>query len=96
MARSTALIFLLMLTGCQSTAEKRAEVAAQERGKTQAVSVFPDPPAACIAKIGRVRIGDEPWVVTFRRWEVVADIRDRQAEDCAAWFADIKQRWGNR
>lgn len=92
MARSTALILVLALAGCQTTAE-RAQQAAQVKGTTQAVVAFPDPPAACIAKIGRVRVGDEPWVVTFRRWEVVADLRDQQAADCQAWFNDMKARW---
>lgn len=92
MARSTALILLLMLASCQSTAQ-RAEKAAEDVGRTQASVSFPDPPPACIAKVGRVRVGDEPWVISFRRWEVVADLRDQQAADCAAWFADVKARW---
>lgn len=93
MARASLIFLCLLLTGCATT-EQRVTAAAKTEGEARAVIPFPDPPASCVAKIGRVRIGDEPWVVTFRRWEVVADIRDQQAADCAAWFADIKARWG--
>lgn len=93
MARKALILICLLLTGCATT-EQRISAAAKTGGEARAVIPFPDPPASCVAKIGRVRIGDEPWVVTFKRWEVVADIRDQQAADCAAWFADIKARWG--
>ncbi|MNE46177.1 hypothetical protein D3C80_1405010 [compost metagenome] len=92
MARSQLILLCLLLTGCATT-EQRVTTAAKTEGEARAVIPFPDPPASCVAKIGRVRIGDEPWVVTFRRWEVVADIRDQQAADCAAWFADMKENW---
>lgn len=92
MARKELILAALLLTGCQ-TIEQRVTAAAKAEGQARAVIAFPDPPASCIAKVGRVRIGDEPWVVSFRRWEVVADLRDQQAADCAAWFADMNARW---
>lgn len=91
MARSAALIAILILAGCQSVTE-RAEQAAAQQGIAQAAKPFPDLSAACTAKVGRVKPGTEPWVVTFRRWEVVADNRDREAEDCAAWGRDMKSK----
>jgi hypothetical protein len=93
MARKELILAALLLTGCQ-TVEKRVTEAAKAEGQARASNPFPDPPPACIAKVGRVRIGDEPWVVTFKRWEVVADLRDQQAADCQAWFDDMKARWG--
>lgn len=93
MARSQLILICLLLASCQTT-EQRVTAAAKTEGGARAVIPFPDPPASCVAKIGRVRIGDEPWVVTFKRWEIVADNRDQLAADCAAWFADIKARWG--
>jgi hypothetical protein len=89
MARQ-ALIFLLLLTGCQSI-EERAHDAAVVKGEAQAQRQFPDLPEACTAKTGRVKPQPgEPRVVTLKRWEIVADNRDRQAADCAAWGADMK------
>jgi hypothetical protein len=93
MAWKTLTIAALLLSSCQ-TIEQRASEAAKTQGEVNASIPFPDPPAACIAKIGRVRVGDEPWVITFKRWEITADNRDRQAEDCAKWFADMKALWG--
>lgn len=93
MARQVLILACVLLAGCQTT-EQRFTAAAKTEGEARVVIPFPDPPPSCVAKIGRVRIGDEPWVVTFRRWEVVADIRDQQAADCAAWFDDMRDRWG--
>ncbi|MDR6818515.1 hypothetical protein J2X76_003692 [Neorhizobium sp. 2083] len=87
-----ALILVALLTSCQSVQE-RAERAAEAKGRAQASAPFPDLPAACTAKVERVRPKpDEPRVVTLKRWDVVAGNRDRQAVDCAAWGADMKAR----
>ncbi len=91
MARS-ALILLVFLAGCASVTE-RAEKAATAQGQARAETPFPDLPVACTAKMGRVKPqADEARVVTLKRWEIVADVRDRQADDCAAWSRDMKAR----
>ncbi len=51
---------------------------------------------ACVAKMGRVRPGDEPWVIVQKRWQILAENRDRQADDCAAWGRDMQTRNGAR
>ena len=87
------LIVLLLLSGCQSVQE-RAHTAAVAQGQVQAAKPFPDLPDACTAKTGRVKPKpDEARVVTLKRWEIVADNRDRLAEDCKAWGADMKENW---
>lgn len=87
-----ALILLMLLTGCQSI-QGRAERAAEAKGRAEASNPFPDLPAACTAKVERVRPKpDEPRVITLKRWDVVADIRDRKAQDCEAWAADMKNK----
>lgn len=85
-----ALILLTLLAGCQSIQE-RADKAAEAKGRAQASTPFPDLPAACTAKMERVRPKpEEPRVITLKRWDVVADNRDRQAADCGAWGAEMK------
>jgi hypothetical protein len=81
---------LMSAKGCQ-TLEERANAAAVAQGQAQAQRQFPDLPEACTAKTGRVKpLPDEPRVVTLKRWEIVADNRDRKSDDCAAWGVDMK------
>lgn len=94
MARAliSILTACLLLGGCQSL-NGRAITAAETQGAAQALSSFPDLPEACVAKVERVlpKVGEKArW--TQKRWEFVADNRDRLTEDCAAWGADIKAR----
>jgi hypothetical protein len=87
---AAAALTVLLLTGCGSLQE-RAHTAAVTQGQVQAQKPFPDLPEACTAKTGRVKPKpDEARVVTLKRWEITADNRDRQAEDCKAWGADMK------
>jgi len=91
-----ALILLTLLAGCQSVPE-RAERAAEAKGRALASTPFPDLPAACTAKMERVRPKpEEPRVITLKRWEIVADNRDRQADDCRAWGAEMINPTGER
>ncbi|NLS06851.1 hypothetical protein HGP14_26430 [Rhizobium sp. P32RR-XVIII] len=92
MARSALIFIAVLLSSCQSV-DERVSAAAAVQGQARASAPFPDLPPACVAKMGRVRPGDEPWVITFKRWEIVADNRDRQADDCAAWGRDMKTRY---
>ncbi len=88
-----AALTVLLLASCSSTAE-RLNSAATKQGEAQAERQFPDLPEACTTKTGRVRPQEgEARVVTLKRWEVVADNRDRQADDCKAWGADLKANW---
>ena len=88
-----AALTALLLAGCQSI-EERLQAAAVVQGQAQAAREFPDLPEACTAKTGRVRPqAGEARVVTLKRWEVVADVRDRQADDCKSWAADMKANW---
>ncbi len=50
------------------------------------------PPAACTAKVGRVRPGGEPWVISQLRWETITYNRDRLTDARIAWAADINAR----
>ncbi|MUZ53012.1 hypothetical protein GOZ97_07340 [Agrobacterium vitis] len=89
-------LILMSAKGCQ-TLEQRASAAAVVQGQARVQTPFPDLPEACVAKMGRVvPRGDEARVVTLKRWEVVADNRDRQAADCAAWGVDMKSNFGAR
>jgi hypothetical protein len=97
MARSALILIpvAMLLVGCQ-TIDKRASAAAAVQGQAKAQIPFPDLPEACTAKVGRVKPGDEPWVIVQKRWLITADNRDRQAEDCRAWGVDIKSKFGSR
>ncbi|NTG73319.1 hypothetical protein G6M02_08255 [Agrobacterium rhizogenes] len=77
------------LSGCQTNSARLSQ-AAITQGVAKAAVPFPDLPTACTAKMGRVKAGGEPWVITMRRWEFLADNRDRLSADCAAWGADMK------
>lgn len=83
------------LAACQSVEEKadaRMQSAAVVKG--QAAAKIPPivPIPACVAHMERVQLRDEPWVIFRFRWEVAADNRDRLADDCAAWIADLNKR----
>ncbi|MBO0141523.1 hypothetical protein JZX87_10145 [Agrobacterium sp. Ap1] len=87
-------LLLMSNKGCQ-TIEGRSQAAAVVTGEAKASTPLPALDASCDAKTGRViPKPDEPRVVTLKRWEVVADNRDRQSEDCSAWWADLSKRWG--
>ncbi|WFU89456.1 hypothetical protein QA644_10655 [Rhizobium sp. CC1099] len=93
-----ALIFIILmgLAGCQ-TVEKRATRAAQAKGQTAASVDFPPLPEACTAHVERVKakVGEKfRWI--NQRWEITADNRDRQADDCRAWGRDMQTRYGAR
>lgn len=91
-----SLILLTLLSGCQSVQE-RAEHAADAKGRAIASAQFPDLPSACTAKVERVQPkANEPRVITLKRWDIVADNRDRQSADCAKWGADMKNKPDNR
>lgn len=95
MARYSLIILAALLSGCQSGNE-RVSAAAAVQGQARASVPFPDLAWACVAKVGRVRPGDEPWVIVQKRWEIIAENRDRQADDCAAWGRDMKARYAGR
>ncbi|WP_018900437.1 hypothetical protein [Rhizobium sp. 2MFCol3.1] len=89
------LVMAVALATCQSTDEKadgRLQSAAVTRGQAAAQSPPIVPIPACIAHMERVQLRDEPWVIFKFRWEVAADNRDKQADDCAAWIADLNRR----
>jgi hypothetical protein len=78
--------------GCQ-TLDERAKGAAEARGQAQASEHWPGVPQACVAKMGRVRPkAGEARVITMKRVDVVIDNRNRQADDCAAWDAEMTKR----
>jgi len=83
-------LVLMSAKGCQ-TIEQRTSAAAVAQGQARAQAPFPDLPEACVVKMGRVvPRADEARVVTLKRWETLADNRDRKADDCAAWGRDMK------
>jgi hypothetical protein len=87
---AAATLTVMLLSGCGSLQE-RAHTAAVTQGQVQAAKPFPDLPEACTAKTGRVKpTPEEARVVTLKRWEITADLRDRKAEDCRDWGADMK------
>lgn len=87
--RTMILIPLLALAGCKATDRAAALSAARQAEAVASAKIgLPNLPGTCTAKVGRVRPAPtEPRVVTLKRWEVVADNRDRQSDDCAAWWA---------
>ncbi|WFS01575.1 hypothetical protein [Rhizobium tumorigenes] len=94
-----ALILLpvvLLLTsakGCQPL-EQRASAAALVQGQANAASPLPQQlDGSCTVHMDRVKpSADEPRVVTLKRWDVVADNRDRKSDDCSAWWSDYRSR----
>jgi hypothetical protein len=84
------VLCLMSAKGCQ-TLEARATAAATTEGKAKAETSLPDLDASCTAKVGRVvPTASEPRVVTLKRWDVLAENRDRKSNDCAAWWADYR------
>lgn len=87
------LIFLaatLALSGCGTTSA-RLNHASATAGTVRAEIARPATPKSCIAKMERVRpkVGEKArW--TQKRWEFVADNRDRLADDCGA---DLDAYW---
>jgi len=89
------IVALALLAGtmtasaCQSAGERLA-AAARTQGEVNARAPEVIAPEACTAHMERVvpRVGEKArW--TQKRWEIVADNRDRQADDCGEWIEDI-------
>jgi cytochrome c5 len=79
----------LMGASCQTT-ERRIEAAARAKAEAETETPRPSAPEACVGHIERVvpKVGEKArW--TQKRWEIVADNRDRQADDCGAWIDAI-------
>ncbi len=86
------LLLVLPLWGCQSDMDRLNSAAARE-GAAAAAAILPDLPAACTAKVERVRpkVGEKArW--TQKRWEFSAEKRDGQSRDCQSFWDDYKQR----
>lgn len=97
MARRALMLIPVVLAlmgnrGCQ-TAGDRVEEAYAAKARAEAQAGLPSLPADCSAHIGPVprRAGDLASHV-IKRWEVLAANRDRQADNCAAWWGDYKMR----
>lgn len=93
MAKSALiLIAAIALAGCKTTDHAAALSAARQAEAVASAKIdLPNLDAACTAKIGRVYpTATEARVITQKRWLFVADNRDRQAEDCAAWWSAYK------
>lgn len=90
MARKALILVAMFLAGCQTT-EQRVTAAAQAQGRAQASISLPDLPAACTDKVGKVKIGDEPWVSIVRRYDVLIANRDDKSDNCARWWADYRK-----
>lgn len=83
------LAVALSASACQSTGERLAE-ATRAQGEARARTPQVIAPEACTAHMERVvpRLGEKArW--TQKRWEIVADNRDRQADDCGDWIEDV-------
>lgn len=93
MARSVIIILFAVLTmgnSCETTGE-RLDAAATSQGRASAETTRPATPEACVAHVERVypKAGEKArW--TQKRWEIVADNRDRLADDCKA---DLDGYW---
>lgn len=90
MVRCASLIVLLILAGCATDDTSGAYSSATAAAAIAAQPANPIPiDKACTAHMGRVvpKVG-EAWPVVQKRWEIIADNRDQQADDCAAWDAD--------
>jgi len=89
MARALIILAMaVLLSACQSDS-KRLDSAATATGQASAVTPRPITPESCTAKIERVypKIGEKArW--TQKRWEIVADNRDRLADNCGAALDD--------
>lgn len=85
-------LLLMSARGCETidhaaslSAAKQAEAAARIRPD------LPNLPEACTARTGRVYPTlSEARVITQKRWLAVAEIRDRKAEDCTAWWGSYR------
>lgn len=93
MARSIIIVLVAILfmgNSCE-TASERLTAAATTQGQTRAAITRPATPEACVAHVERVypKVGEKArW--TQKRWEIVADNRDRLADDCRA---DLDGYW---
>jgi len=76
-------------SACQSAGDRLA-AAARAQGELNAHNPEVIATAACTAHMERVvpKVGEKArW--TQKRWEIVADNRDRQADDCGEWIEDV-------
>lgn len=84
------LLAVSMTAGACQSAGERLAAAARAQGELNARAPEVTAPEACTAHMERVvpKVGEKArW--TQKRWEIVADNRDRQADDCGEWIEDI-------
>lgn len=84
MARTTLIFMALILTSCQSTQQVRLDAAVTSKARSEAQIERPETPQSCKAKVNRIvpKVGDK-WSHIQKQWELSADIRDQQSDDCA-------------
>lgn len=85
-------LLLMSNRGCE-TIDHAAALSSARQAEAVASSTIklPNLDPSCTAKVGRVRPSlSEARVITLRRVDMVADARDQQSEDCAAWWAAYK------
>ncbi|MBP1852100.1 hypothetical protein [Rhizobium halophytocola] len=90
MVRLASLIVLIALAGCETTQGRLSEAKVTEAVAKMSIDL-PDLPEACVAETGRAYPkAAEPWVVLQKRWEILADNRDRLSADCQKWWDDYR------
>ena len=92
MARSALIVLCLILSGCQTTSLQNAlsQAKTAEALANQSLQL-PDLPDTCTAKMERATPkANEPWVIFAKRWQILADNRDKKADSCGLWWNTYK------
>lgn len=85
-------LLLMSNRGCETIDHSAALSAARQAEAVASAKIdLPNLDASCTAKTGRVYpTTEQARVITQKRWLAVADNRDRQSVDCAAWWSAFK------
>lgn len=85
------IVTVAALSGCASQ-NTRIATAAEGQARASAQLALPESlPATCTAKIGAVRVGDEPFVATIKRYQILAENRNDQTDACVAWWGNFRK-----
>lgn len=91
MALTAALFLPTIFAGCRSTDEARIDAAAAVAGRVAAGVTLAEWPPSCREHMDRVvpKIGEKArWVQ--RRWEIVAEAKDRTTDNCSKFYDDVR------
>ena len=90
MARKTLMLLVVLLSSCQTTQNRLSNAVETNTLASTGVNL-PNLPLSCIQHMEKAYPNkNEPWVVTQKRWEILAENKNDQISNCEKWYNSIR------